>query len=155
MPVGLSLDTAALRGAVAAMKAADRQLQRDIRQRTKSADPVWKQAVQSRARTDQDRALVRVGTRLAPGNPPTLQAATSKRVMSKRRQGRGTLVPARDYAHVEFGSTRSTRVPRSTPSGRIVYPAVAAVAPVIAARWAQAIRDAYLDRATGAVPDGR
>lgn len=152
----LSVDTAAVRAAVLAMKAADRDLSRRITAQTRLVGPDWQQAVAQRAVTTQDEALVRVGTRLAPGNPPTLQAATSKRPMSRRRKGRGTLVPARDYAYVEFGSSRdrSGRVPPRAPQGRIVYPAAAAVAPKVAARWAQAIRDAYLDRALGEPADG-
>jgi len=149
MPVGLSIDLAPLRAAVGAMKAADRDLRRDINQRTRQANPEWQRAVDRHARTAQDRALVRTGTRVAAGNPPTLQAATSKRPMSRRRKGRGTLIPARDYAYIEFGSNRDRtgRLPRRAPSGRIVYPAVADFAPVMAGRWAQAIRDAYVERA--------
>ena len=148
MPVGLSIDTAALRAAVAAMKAADRRLRSDINTATRQdLGPAWQRAVRNRAVTEQDEALVRVGTRLAAGNPPTLQAATSRRPMSRRRKGRGTLVPATDYGLIEFGSRRSGRVPRRNPDGRIVYPAARAIAPWAAARWAKAIRDAYIARA--------
>lgn len=132
------------------MKAADRRLRADINTATRQdLAPAWQRAVRNRTITHQDEALLRVGTRLAPGNPPTLQAATSRRPMSRRRKGRGTLIPARDYGIIEFGSARDRtgRVPRRTPGGRIVYPAARAISPYAAARWAKAIRDAYIDRA--------
>lgn len=158
MVVGLSIDTAPLQAAVAAMKAADRQLRSDINRATRAdLAPAWQRAVNSRVLTRQDAALVRVGTRLAAGNPPTLQAATSRRPMSRRRKGRGTLIPAEDYGLIEFGSgqDRSGRVPPRAPKGRIVYPAARAIAPYAAARWAKVIRDAYIDRANlGTETDG-
>lgn len=150
MAVGLSINTAALQGAVAAMKAADRRLRADINTATRQdLAPAWQRTIRNRTVTRQDEALLRVGTRLAAGNPPTLQAATSRRPMSRRRKGRGTLIPAQDYGIIEFGSTKNKtgRVPPYHPEGRIVYPAARAIAPYAAARWAKAIRDAYIDRA--------
>lgn len=132
------------------MKRADRALRADINRATRAdLSPAWQRTIRNRTITRQDEALLRVGTRIAAGNPPTLQAATSRRPMSRRRKSRGTLVPASDWPLIEFGSSRDRtgRLPPRTPKGRIVYPAIAAIAPYAAARWAQTIRDAYIDRA--------
>lgn len=142
----LSIDSAPLQAAVLAVKRADRELRRDIGQKLRESNPDWQRAVAARAVTDQDRAVTRVGTRIATGNPPTLQAMTSRRPISP-----DGLQPARDYYMVEFGSSgpygQRGQLPRRRRQGRIVYPAVAQLAPLVAGRWAQAIRDAYVKRA--------
>jgi hypothetical protein len=121
---------------------------------------VWKNAVQRRAITDQDRAATRTGVTLAAGNPPKLQGYQSRSPISRRRKGRGTLRPADpspyhrgggQYAYIEMGATNpkyaGTRLPRWRKGGRIVWPAARGIAPLIGARWAQAVRDAYVGRA--------
>src|SRR4029077_3631290 len=115
----------------------------------------WTAEVASRARTDRDRAVIAKGARILPGNPPVAVAASSRRKMH------GGLVPAEDYAPVEFGTDRgkvttyerksshggqhdvtrhtARQMPSRARTGRVAYPAVKQIAPRAVALWVQIV----------------
>ncbi|MDF9877463.1 hypothetical protein [Cellulosimicrobium cellulans] len=156
-----------LQAVVLAMKAADRDLKRDINQATRTTmNPVWKSLVQTNAARSLDGRVIVPGTRIAGGNPPAAVAASS------RRKLRGGLVPAEWWFAVEFGGnhnkvetysrrspkgnrhrvTRHTarQLPRRDPNGRVAYPAFAEFGPRMASLWAQIVVKKYLDAAEAA-----
>lgn len=149
--------TRELRAAALAMKAMPRELRSDINKFTRQtmAGP-WKELVAAKQITTQDKRIY-AGARIKAGNPPTATAATSKRKLS------GGLVPAERWKGFEFGTddreqtqtyTRKNRrnagthrvtrrtyrqLPARTPSGRVVYPAFAEIAPRMVSGWVQII----------------
>lgn len=155
-----------LRAAVLALRAARREVRNDINRATRQImNPVWRTLVASRARTALDRRVLDTGVRVAPGNPPALVAAGSRRRLP------GGLVPAEQWHAVEFGANREkvTTYSRRSPSGgthqvrrhtarqlparnrkgRVVHPAVADIAPRLAALWVQLIVRKFSDAAEG------
>lgn len=143
-----------LRAVAYAMKLVDRNARSAINKGTRATmNPVWRGAVDAQARTAQDRAVLNKGVRIAAGNPPQALAAGSTRKLS------GGLVPAQQWAGVEFGadqskrSTYTTRSPRGkayrvtrhtarglpakAPKGRVVYKAFAQFAPRLVDLWVQ------------------
>lgn len=152
-----------LRAAVFAMRAANRDLRRDINTATREVmGPVWVAEVLRRARSRLDRAVIVKGARIAPGNPPSALAAQSGRKL------RGGLVPRESYAAVEFGSrqdrvttyTRRTRTGTTTVKrhttrqlppvqrkGRVAYDALRGVAPRAVSLWVQTIVRKYNEAA--------
>lgn len=141
-----------LRAAASAVKLARRDIANDIARATRATmNPVWRDAVSSRARRPVDAAVLGKGARIASGNPPAMVAATSTRKLS------GGLVPGSDFPGWEFGADRnrvttysrrsrgggthqvtrhtSRQMPARTPKGRVVYPAVKAMGPRLAALW--------------------
>lgn len=145
-----------LRAAVLAMRVARREVRNDINRATRQTfNPVWRQLVNDRARTSLDRRVLNTGVRVVAGNPPALVAAGSRRRLP------GGLVPAEQWQGVEFGANRDkvTTYRRRSPSGgthtvrrhtarqlparqrtgRVVFPAVADIAPRIASLWVQLI----------------
>lgn len=138
------------------MKAMDRSLRSDVNRETRSmAGPVWKQEIQSRVRTPMDTRVLAKGAALRAGNPPVLVAATSNRKL------RGGLVPGNDWKWFEFGANRNKtktysrrsknggkhqvtrhtarQLPAHQKGGRVVFPAVADIAPRIASLWVQTV----------------
>lgn len=137
----IDLDDTVLRGVALAVKAADRDLRRDLnRAAGVKLRPMWRQQIAMRARTRQDRAVYGTGS-ASGGNPPVLTAATSRRARS------GGLTPTGDWPLVEFGSGRAHglrgQLPRRYPKGRVAYAAKAAVASAAAHVWAGVVYDAY------------
>lgn len=144
-----------LQAVVLALKVARREVRNDIARATRAeVGPLWVDAVTRRAATPLDRAVLVKGARLVPGNPPALAAAQS------RRRLRGGLVPIEQWRPLEFGAdpkrttyqrtarggathqvTRTTtaQLPARRLKGRVVYPAVKAVAPRITALWVQLV----------------
>jgi hypothetical protein len=140
----LDVDDAAVRGAALAMKAADRDLRRDIGRATQAvAVPVWRAEIARRVVTRQDARMYGPGT-VTRGNPPALVVAQSSRPLS------GGLVPRDDWPNVEFGSNRAHgrrgQLPRNVRSGRVAFPAVAAVAPRLVSAWVGTIFRGYAGR---------
>lgn len=148
--------SASLQAAVLGMRVARRDIKSEINKRTRSLmSPAWKQEVESRARTRQDKRVIASGVRVKAGNPPAGLAAQSRRKLS------GGLVPAEQWSGFEFGAdrgkvttyTRATRksgrvkvtrhtarqLPARSPKGRVAYPAVRAIGPRLAALWVQTI----------------
>lgn len=146
----------ALRAAVLGMKLARREIKNDINRATRATmNPVWRDEVGYRVGSKMDRRVLAQGARILAGNPPVAVAATSKRALS------GGLVPAVQYAAVEFGAdpnqvttytrrspnggthkvTRHTTrgLPRRSPKGRVVYPAVKDLGPRLASLWVSII----------------
>lgn len=144
-----------LRGVVLALKAVDKPIRSEISKQTRGTmNPVWRDAVASRARTRMDAATFGKGARIAAGNPARAMAATSRRALS------GGFTPDRDGRALEFGAdrnaettyrrrtkngthtvTRHTRrgLPPRNRKGRVVFPAFAEVAPRLVSMWVQIV----------------
>lgn len=158
-------DSRPLRAAVLAVKAANRDLRRDINAATRETmNPEWRRAVADNlnGRDHFTTRLLDNGVRIAAGNPPAAKAAQSKRGIGKSRR----LTPAQHYALAEFGAsntertstysrrsrnggshtvTRRTRrgLPARNPRGRVIYPAFAEIAPRMVSLWVQLIVRKY------------
>ena len=155
-----------LRAAVLAVRTARREVRNDIARATRQTmNPVWRDLVASRARTALDRRVLDTGVRVAAGNPPALVAAGSRRRLP------GGLTPAEDWQPVEFGADPDTvttytrrspsggthqvrrhttrQLPARRPKGRVVYPAVAQIAPRLASLWVQLIVRKFSDAVEG------
>lgn len=160
-----------LRAAVLAMKAADREIKRDINQRTRATmNPVWKSLVEANASgmRARDYRLVATGVRIKAGNPPVAQAAQSRRAFGGKRKA---LRPMEHYHLVEFGASDPNRYSvydrknRSRPgthkvkrrasrgwrprdrTGYVVYPAFAELGPRMVSLWVQTIVRTYAEAA--------
>lgn len=151
---------AELRAAALGLKLLPRTLRNDINKNRRAVlNPMWRDAVAAEAVTEVDRLVLAKGARVAPGNPATAIAASSKRPLS------GGLVPDnRDQAvAIEFGSperqavetytrksrksgkqhnvTRHTKrqLPMIQRKGRVIYAAWRKIAPRIVALDTQTI----------------
>lgn len=136
-----TLDDRAVRGAALAVKAADRELRRDIGRAAQGvARPIWQRQVAARVRTEQDRAVYGVGT-VTRGNPPALVAAQSSRSRS------GGLTPGVEWKWVEFGSNRAHgfrgQLPRFRSGGRVAFPSLPFVVPRMVSAWVGVVYRAY------------
>lgn len=95
-------DSRELRAMVLAIKTANRDMRKTITARMRETmNPVWRQAVAENITWDMERRVLNAGVRVAAGNPPTLQGATSR-----RRVGR-SLIPTDDWAGFEYGADRA------------------------------------------------
>ena len=157
-----------LRAVVLAMKAADREIKRDINRRTRETmNPVWKSLVEGNlAGTGAlTTRLLGSGVRIKAGNPPAAQAAQSRRAIGRRKN----LKPVTDYHLGEFGvadpeawshyerknrnapgmhkvKRRASRgLPSRAQNGRVVYPAFAEIAPRMVSLWVQTVVRTYYD----------
>jgi hypothetical protein len=151
-------DNDELKAVVIAFTQLPRAVTKDINAATREVlNPIWKSEVESRLRTPMDRVVLGAGVRVKAGNPPVVQAATSTRGVGKTRR----LKPADDWQGFEFGADRNKkttytrksknggshqvtrRTARQMPpikrTGRVAYPALAEVAPRMAARWVQGV----------------
>ena len=141
-----------LHGLALALKAAPREIRRDIDRETRKMTPTWRDAVSARTRTGMDAAVFGKGARVVAGNPARLVAATSRRALP----GGGGFTPDAHGRALEFGANRAkestpysrkgsktftrhtnTGLPAPNRKGRVVYPAFAAVAPRIVSLWVQ------------------
>lgn len=140
------------RAVALALKLLPREVRNDINRTTRAeTNPMWREAVNARAVTPTDKKVLAKGARVAPGNPLTLIAASSRRPLS------GGLVPDAQGRVFEFGTAdrekvteydrrghkvrRHTRrqLPRYTDKGRVIYQAAADIAPRITSLWVQII----------------
>jgi hypothetical protein len=167
---GLDVEASrALQAAVLAFKAADKSIQRTVRQDTvREFRPVWVDGVRRKAAQGkggrQRAALLRAGVSFAGSNPPTATAYTSKRRLS------GGLGTDRWQAY-EFGAldgtrkakdTYTRRSPKGTPhdvtratraqlppyfqkDGYAVFVVARKIAPRVASFWTQSIMRAYIE----------
>lgn len=147
---------AELRAVVLLFKAAPREIRNAINRDTRTVmNPVWRSLVASKARSRFDSQMLARGARIKAGNPPAAVAATSKRAVS------GGLVPAEKWHAAEFGADRSKvetytrkspnggthkvtrhtarQLPARVKRGRVVYAAVAEIAPRAVSLWAHII----------------
>lgn len=140
------------------LKTLDRDTRGQIRRGTKAdAAPIWATEVGSRVQTRAEGLALGKTARVAVSDQNVqLQSARIGRALS------GGLLPSRDYAALEFGtdhrdepttyestSTKGQRftVKRRTrrqlrsraASGHVVYPAVGAAVPRLAALWVQTV----------------
>lgn len=151
--------SAALRAAALALRAADKDLRKQINTATREqGNVIWRDEIESHARTKLDRLVLVKGARIKAGNPAQAIAASSRRPLSDG------LVPDTDAAPFEFGTynqarrktyqrtsrsgrrssvTRATRMqvprPAGKGSGRVVYAAWSATGPRLVSLWAQII----------------
>lgn len=147
-------DSRELQALLLALRGFDRDLQKEIRQRTKAiAQPAWQQEVAERAETKLEQKVLASTARVQVSNQNVmLRSAAIGRSLS------GGLKPSASFAAVEFGAnkvattyqthskkgkpyqvTRRTREqlrPRNK-KGYVVFPAAAAMIPRLAALWAQ------------------
>jgi hypothetical protein len=154
-------DSAELRAAVLAVKAANRTLRSDINRETvRVGNTIWRPAIAANLRTPADAAVLNKGVRVKGGNPPMAIAANSRRKIGKA----GPTV-AEAWPWFEFGANRNKittykrrspkgnvhnvtrhtarQLPARAKSGRVVYPAFADVAPRMASLWVQMIVAKY------------
>jgi hypothetical protein len=154
-----------LKAVVLAMKAADRDLKRDINKATRDTmNPVWRTLTAQHVTRRLDQAVLLKGARIAAGNPPAAVAATSTRKLG----GHG-MVPTAWWQAVEFGASRAHRttyqrrsrkggnhevtrnvtanLPPRHRTGRVLYPAFAELAPRMASLWAQVVVKKYAEAA--------
>lgn len=154
-----------LRAAVLAMKRADKEIRADIGQQLRSVmSPEWAATLaQHHTGLPQEKILL-AGARIAPGNPPVIVAANSR-----RRMGRA-LIPTDMWQAWEYGAsthkrttydrrnrsgsgthqvTRDTRagLPAFRKNGRVIGPAVARLLPRVCAFWVQSVVKAFLTAA--------
>lgn len=141
-----------LRGMVLALKAAPKEIRRDIDRETRKLTPEWRKAVDARTRTRMDTAVFAKGSRVVAGNPARLIAATSRRPL----KGGGGFTADEHGRALEFGADRNktsdsysrkgsksftrhtnTGLPAPNRKGRVVYPAFADIAPRITSLWVQ------------------
>lgn len=148
---------AELRAVTLALKAVDKETRSAINKATRDTlNPVWRGALASNAATPLESALLVKGGRVAAGNPPRMIASNSKRPVSK-----GSTLTADRYGRAfEFGTkdqnkygtyTRKNRggggthqvtrrtarqLPAYRSQGRVIFPAVAEVAPRMVSLWA-------------------
>ena len=156
MPARISIIASReLRAVMTAMRGLDRANRAQIRKQTKSVIvPAWREAVAREASTDLERRVFVSSARAAVSDRNvTLRAGGGGRRLS------GGLTPSQHNRAVEFGGNRErTTTYRSTSrrgkpyqitrhtqrqlppfrrSGYVFYPAVARIAPRVAALWAQ------------------
>jgi hypothetical protein len=144
-----------MQAAAVALRGIDKDVRRDITKGVRQVvAPVWKQAVEKNATRRMDRAVLTPGTRVNVGMRPTLVAASSRKALS------GGLVPTESWRAYEFGGKRGTtkkyrgrrggkafpvtrhtkrQLPEFKKGGRVLYPAVADIAPRVFALWSQTV----------------
>ena len=153
-----------LRAAVLAMRAADKDIRRDVSGQLRSEmNPVWRDAVSRRITRPQDSIVLASGVRIAGGNPPAFIAGNG----SRSKGSGGGLQPVRDWPGWEYGAGRKTATytarrggtsyritrnvtagyPRRSRHGRVLGPAARAVLPRAASYWVQSVIRAWLDAA--------
>lgn len=156
-----------LRAVVLVMRQLETPIRSEIGRRTRDVvGPLWKTLVAGAAESPRDKAVLNTGVRLKAGNPPVLVAASSRRRLS------GGLIPADQWAPVEFGANRddvetyastskkgkrysltrhtAKQLPPRYRKGRIVHPAFAELAPRAVALWVQTVVRTIMDAFDGA-----
>jgi len=157
-----------LQAVVASVKALPPVVRRIVRNDTRAVmQPEWRAVVARHARTNQERAVLAGGGRMAGvvikgTNPPVLVAASSTRRL------RGGLVPAEDAAAFSAGTRRpdlrgtwDRRSPEGTVhevhgwpnrqlqdfrrGGYVIYPAFRELAPRVMSYWTQSLMRAVAD----------
>lgn len=156
---------AELRGAILAMKRADREIRGQVSQDLRSVmSPEWTSTLAQHLTGIPQERVIMAGARIGPGNPPVIYAANSK-----RRVGRA-LIPTSMWQAWEYGAathkpttydrrnrkasgthkvTRDTHagLPAYRKNGRVIGPAVAKILPRVCAFWAQSVVRAFMDAA--------
>jgi hypothetical protein len=104
-----------LQAAVLALKTAERQIVRDINKDARAQlAPVWQQQLVQKARSPLEQAVMAKGPKVSISDRRVrVQAATSRRALS------GGLVPAEQYAGVEWGARPQVKeIAGKSPRGR-------------------------------------
>lgn len=156
-------DSRELRATIAAAKASDRAIAKEMRTQTKQvAAPVWKDELTKRTsgNTMATRAIASTARVQVTDQNVTLRAAHTKKKFS------GGATAPELWAPIEFGATphkstyrshsrrgRAYTVERTVatgfrprnPTGYYVYPAAAHVIPRIAALWVQTVLRTFME----------
>lgn len=152
--------------AIRQLKAVDREVRRAVGdESTPRIAALWQRGVSGHTRSTVDR-LVFADAKVVRGNPPVLVAggaarrlpggARASELARPREFGSGR----RDGYHRYTGRNRhgksypvrrrtQRQLPARTPTGRVVYPAVAGVVPAAVAIWCDAITRAVAAAAFG------
>ncbi len=154
-----------LRAAVLAMRRADKEVRSDVSNRLRSVmSPEWSSNLAQHLTGIPQERILMPGARIAPGNPPQIVAANSR-----RRVGRA-LIPTDMWQAFEYGAsthnpktyqrtnrtkpgshtvTRDTHagLPAYRRNGRVIGPAVARFLPRVCAYWVQSVVRAFMDAA--------
>jgi hypothetical protein len=166
---------AIVKTAVLLFKAAERDLRNRINRETRAVmNPVWRGLVALHATTPFDYAVIAVGARIQPGNPPVAVAATSRKVLKSAdgtRRKAGGFIPAEKWYAAEFGANRAKEdtygrtSPRGTRhqvtrhtarqlpvrrrQGRVAHEALKDIVPRLVSLWVHIIVRTYSDAAEG------
>lgn len=148
-------DLAEWRAAALALKAASKELRREISKQTREqGNPIWRTEIDRAARTKMDRLVVAKGARIKAGNPAQALAATSRRALSdglvpNSDDGRafefGTWRPGAKVTYSRRGHQVTRRTKRQVPrpskrgAGRVAYAAWARTGPRLVSLWTQTI----------------
>lgn len=150
---------AEFKAAALALRAAPKEMRREINAATRNTgNVIWREEINRAASSKMDRLVLVKGARIKAGNPAQAIAASSRRPLSDG------LVPDRDYAGFEFGSRRRSgtttykrksrrggthtvtrRTRRQLPakpspgSGRVAYTAWFRSGPRLVSLWTQTI----------------
>jgi hypothetical protein len=153
-----------LRAVAFGMKVIEGEVKNQINRATRAElKPIWQAELDAAmAGTNAFTSRILKGSRVSPGNPPTLYGATSRRGIGPTRR----LNPAEHYYLGEFGArdqryrtyTRksenggthqvrrrtNTGLPQHVKGGRVIYPAAGQAIPRLAALWVQTfVRGVY------------
>lgn len=154
-----------LRAAVLALKRADAEVRADVSNRLRSVmSPEWSNHLaQHLTGIPQERILL-ASARIAPGNPPQLVAANSRRKVGRAliptdmwqafEYGASTRKPT-TYSRKNRGGSGTHKVTRDTHAGlpayrrngRVIGPAVASILPRVCSFWVQSVVRAFMDAA--------
>lgn len=153
-----------LRAVALGMKVIERDVKNAVNRATRAElKPIWQaELAAATAGTNSFTSRILGGSRVSPGNPPTVYAATSRRGIGKDKR----LNPNEHYYLGEFGARDSlyrtytrrsenggshqvkrrtnTGLPPAIRKGRVVYPAASQAAPRLASLWVQVfVRTVY------------
>lgn len=146
------------------MRRADRSLSAAMRRAAnREVAPLLRDYIRAKATMPQDRRIV-AAARIRSGNNPAVvvggtgrfAGGASVNMMVRVQEFGGARNKVRQHrmTHRISGKTYMVRrhtarqIPHRTPKGRMIYPAVAAAAPVLVHMWLQAIMDAYEEGTT-------
>lgn len=141
-PVAMPLDvrrSRELQAAILATRQAERDIRLDINATARrELKPVWADALRGHVDTRLEARTLLPGARIAVGaRNITVHAATSKKPLS------GGLVPAVDYAPIEWGSAKHRQFRGRRRDGYVVGPAAAAVITRAIALWVALVVDKF------------
>lgn len=130
-----------LKAVLSKIKSSDREVQSAIRSFSKSEmTKPWTDAIQSRARTRLQSAVIGATATVAVSNQNVrVQSAAKGRRLS------GGLSPKDAGAPVEFGSNRFKQFGPRSRGGKVFYPAAKEMVPRLARLWVQTVVKTYAD----------
>lgn len=156
-------DSRDLRATIAAAKASDKDIRREMRKHTQAvARPAWERAIAERVGDLRETRALHATARVSVSD----QNVTLKSAVIKGKKFSGGATAHDLFAPLEFGARRRnvtysatsprgkryqiTRTigagfPAPAPKGRVVWPAAADVIPRIAALWVQTVLRTFME----------